>query len=101
MTGSTSWEDPTTKHTYILIFHKSFYYEKKLNHSLINPKQVCYNDTKYWIKPKNQNGLSIIIDGGSKISLHLNGTKIKFHIRSTTKHELENCTHIDMSLKSE
>ena len=52
MTGSTSWEDPTTKHTYILIFHKSFYYEKKLNHSLINPKQVCYNDTNYWDKPK-------------------------------------------------
>ena len=37
VTGATAYDDPITGETFILLFHESLYYGKKLDHSLINP----------------------------------------------------------------
>jgi hypothetical protein len=41
VSGATVFDDLLTGNTYILVFHESLYYGEQLDHSLINPNQVC------------------------------------------------------------
>jgi hypothetical protein len=39
-TVATTWDDPETGQTFILIMHQALYFGKQLDHSLINPNQI-------------------------------------------------------------
>ena len=99
VSGATAYDDPDGE-TYILIFHESLYYGTKLEHSLINPNQIRHNDVEFWDNPyDNSHDLCIHTNDGLVIPLTYEGTKLVFHTRVPSKHELATCHHVDMTSK--
>ena len=39
VSGATSWDNPASGQTYIIVINEALYYGTKLDHSLINPNQ--------------------------------------------------------------
>ena len=46
--GATSWDDPASVKTYIVVINRVLYYETKLYHSLINPNQIRDYGVPFW-----------------------------------------------------
>lgn len=98
VSGATAYVDKDSGETYILVFHESLFYGKKLNHTLINPNQVRMNGVDYWDNPFNtRKGLCIETSCGLHIPLRMRGTKISFDTHLPSKHKLNNCPHINMT----
>ena len=99
ITGANSWTHPIDQRTYILIFNELLYYWNKLNHSLINPNQLHHNGVNFYDNPWDSlHDLSIQIDRGPTIPLMYEGMKLILATHVSTQDELDNCTHIEMTL---
>ena len=101
VTAATSWNDPTTGETLVLVINEGLYYGRKLDHSLINPNQLrCYG-IHCWDNPfDSEKGLKIQVDD-IQIPMQAQGTKISFESTAPTDEELENCLHVELSSKQE
>ena len=98
VSGATAYDDKASGSTYILVFHESLFYGKKLAHSLINPNQVRDHGLEFWDNPfDKRQELAIIADDDLQIPLSYNGTRLTFKSRVPTRHELTHCQHIDMT----
>ena len=91
VSGATAWTNADDHITYILVINEALYYGNKLNHSLINPNQIRANAIDVHDNPFGNEPTSIHIDGGPKIPLISNGTKIYFDSRTPTEEELNIC----------
>ena len=102
VTGATSYDDPTTEETIVLLFHECLYYGTQLEHSLINPNQIRHNGIDTWDNPfdKDRN-FGIEIDNSTFIPFATKGTKIHFKSRTPTYEELRDCRKIDMTSMDE
>ena len=102
VTGATSYDDPITEETIVLLFHECLYYGTQLEHSLINPNQIRYNGIDTWDNPfdKSRN-FGIEIDNSTFIPFLTKGTKIYFKSRTPTYDELRDCRKIDMTSMNE
>ena len=102
VTGATSYDDPITEETIVLLFHECLYYGTQLEHSLINPNQIRYNGIDTWDNPfdKSRN-FGIEIDNSTFIPFSTKGTKIYFKSRTPTYDELRDCRRIDMTSMNE
>ena len=77
--GVTSYDDLSTKTTYILVFNKGLYYGTSLDHSLINPNKIRANGIPYWDNPYDyDHGLRITPTDFLDIPLVVNGTNMQF-----------------------
>ena len=47
VTSATAYDDAVSGTIYILIFNESLYYGNKLDHSLVNPNQLCMYEKRY------------------------------------------------------
>ena len=89
VTGASAYTDSTDT-TYILIIHEALFYGNKLDHTLLNPNQLRFNNVNYWDNPYDKNNaLSIEVPDVLTIPLQLSGTKISFSSRTPTTMELE------------
>ena len=101
VSAATSWDDPSTGTTYLLVFHEALYYGTKLSHSLINPNQVRAYGIDFWDNPFDKSrGLCIECDD-ARINLETRGTKVYFESRAPTDEELASCPRINMTSQSE
>ena len=97
VTGATAYDDEDGT-TFILIFHESLFYGKKLRHSLINPNQVRHHGLDFWDNPfDHRQELSIVLQDGIYIPLKYEGTRLFFKSRVPTREELSSCQHIEMT----
>ena len=90
----------------MLIVNEGLYYGDKLDHTIINPNQIRFNQIDYWDNPfDHDRSLSIQIPNILlSVPLHLKGTKIQFVSRSPSATELNTIpTHqrIDLTSKME
>ena len=97
MTGATAYDDEHGT-TFILIFHESLFYGKKLRNSLKNPNQVRHHGIDFWDNPfDHRQTLSIDIPGELYITLKYQGTRLSFTSRVPTRNELSTCQHIEIT----
>ena len=104
-TGATAWSESTGA-TFILIIHEALYYGMKLDHSLINPNQICANGIDVHDDPFTTQQISIHIDEGLNTSATIipmsqYGPKIYFNRRTPTEEELNTCYHIELTSSNE
>ena len=98
MSAVTAYNCPRSHTTYILVFNEILYYGTALDHSLINPNQVCHYGIGYWDNPFDpDHGLQIDICDDIVIPLQRQGTVIGFETRVPTDDELNTCEHIYMT----
>ena len=98
VTGATAFDDPVSGDTFIILFHESFYYGEKLDHSLINPNQIRYYGIPLWDHPFDpMHSLSVEAHPNLHIPLRSTGTKISLCTRVPTLDELRLCEHISMT----
>ena len=98
VSGATTYNNPITGKTYILVFNKSLYKGHKLDHTLINPNQLRAYGIPLWDNPFDQmHALSIDDNDTLQIPLRTHGTKIAFRSRVPTSEELRTCQHIQMT----
>ena len=97
VTGATAYDDEHGT-TFILIFHESLFYGKKLRNSLINPTQVRHHGIDFLDNPfDHRQTLSIDIPGELHIPLKYQGTRLSFTSRVPTRNELSTCQHIEIT----
>lgn len=105
VSGATAYDDPNTIITWLFIINEGLYYGDKLDHALINPNQIRFNQIDYWDNPfDRERSLSIQVHGLLDIPLHIQGTKVQFITCSPTRSEIENIPHehrIDLTSKLE
>lgn len=78
--------------------HESLYYGLKLDHSLINPKQLrCYGMQSKNNPYNRHNGIYIIVSDDLIIDMQSQGTKYRFEPRVHTKEEVLSCGRIIMT----
>ena len=98
VSGATAYDCPITNEMYVLVFHESIYYGTGLDHTLINPNQVCYNGIPFWDNPfDEEQGLCIHASETLFIFLQMKGSKIHFASRFPTNCELHECPQIEMT----
>jgi hypothetical protein len=74
---------PTTGTTFILVFTEVLYYGTKLDHSLLNPNQVCSYGIGFWDDTFDRDkGLRINVNNELQIPMQAKGTK-KYSSNST------------------
>ena len=101
VTGITSWDDPATGETLLLVINEALFYGKKLNHSLINPNQLRSYGVDVWDNPfDKERGLCIRIDEIT-IPMSTKGTKIRFETRVPTDQEMRGSRMIELTSKQE
>lgn len=89
VSGGTAYDCPETGLTYILVFHESLYFGRRLNHSLLNPNQMRHYGIPVWDNPYDPSReLGIEVDSGLFIPFVARGTKIQFKSRFPTEEEL-------------
>ena len=99
--GATTYDDPISSITYIIVFNESLYYGRELDHLLINLNQVRSYRIPLWDDPfDNFYNLSVCVNDNFEIPFTMNGTKIKCSLRFPTAEELENFTHMEIPIKS-
>ena len=54
VSGATAYDDLDTNITWLLIINEGLYYGDKLDHTLINPNQIRFNQIDYWDNPFDQ-----------------------------------------------
>ena len=101
VSGATAWTSADDNITYILVINEALYYGNKLDHSLINPNQIRANPIDVHDNPFGNEPTSIHINGGPRIPLISNGTKIYFDSRTPTEEELNICQHIQLTSVNE
>ena len=75
-----------TGQTVIIIINESLYYGKKLDHLIINTKQLRSYGISLWENPYDkEKGLNIEVDDNVFINFHTAGTKFFFETMSPTK----------------
>ncbi len=96
--GATAYDNPDSRKTFILVFNESLYYGDCLDHTLINPNQVCAFGIPFWDNPYDTaRSLSIDVDADLTVPLRAHGTKLMFRTRVPTQEELSMCEHIQMT----
>ena len=102
VSAATAYDDPITGQTYILILNECLYYGTKLDHSLINPNQLCHGGCPVWDNPYDEyHDISIECDESLTVSLTMRGTKTYFVTRVPTDSELHNCPHVNLTSSDE
>lgn len=97
VTAATAYTCQSSGQTYILLFHEFLWFGDLLDHSLINPNQICHGGIGFWDNPYDRDrGLQIDVNDSLTIPLKSKGTKLSFETRVPTRYELDNCEHIDM-----
>ena len=100
--GATMVTDTVSGKSFIMVINEALYYDKKLDHSLINPNQFCHHGTMIWDNPYDPyHDLSIDIDNCDQIGLTLDGTKVGFTLHAPTDEELRTLPHIEVTSKFE
>ena len=90
VTGATTYLDPTTRRSYLLIINEGLYYGTKLDHSLINPNQIRDFGIEVWDNPYDKShDVEINVDDELQISLSFKGTKGMFHSSTPSTDDLQ------------
>ena len=77
--GATACDNPTSGKTYILAFHKSQNYGKRLDHILVNTNQLRACGIPFWDNPYNPSrSLSIEVYDTLHIPLQAVGARLMF-----------------------
>ena len=98
VTAATAYTCPKTGQTYVLLFHEFLWFGDLMDHSLINPNQIRHSGIGFWDNPYDkEKGLKIDINDSLTIPLKVKRTKLSFETRVPTRHELDNCEHVDMT----
>ena len=96
--AATAWQSPVTGQTYILVLNKVLWMGKHIDHTLINPNQLCHYGTSAQDDPTSARPLSIITEDKSFcMELTMQGTIIFAETYSPTNQELDSCPHINLS----
>ena len=79
MSGATAWDDPAAGQTHILVANEALHHGTKLDHSPINPNQICSFGVDCWDDPFNFSRPASIglIEPDLIIPLTAVGTKIQ------------------------
>ena len=102
VTGATTVTDSITGNSFIMVINEALYYGKKLDHSLINPNQLRFDETMVWDNPFDlcRDLCTETVDVNT-IDLTPDGTKIGFSSHVPTGEELRTLPHIEVTSGSE
>ena len=97
VTAATAYTCANTGQTYILVFNEFLWYGTQMDHSLINPNQICVYGIPLWDNPFDPaHSTQIEVDDSVIIPLRGKGTKLQFDTRVPTRAELNECPYITM-----
>ncbi|CAJ1938727.1 unnamed protein product [Cylindrotheca closterium] len=99
VSGATAYDCPQSGTMFILIFNEALYYGNRLDHSLINPNQVCKFRIPLWDNLFEERRDVGIETKPIFVALKTKGAKLLFDSRAPTDQELANCPHTDMTSK--
>jgi len=98
--GAMAYDD-ANGNTIILVVNKALWMGNKLQHSLLNPYQICANGINLCDDPTDTRRLFGIEANGIQINFKMNGTTCSFATRTPTTWELDNCQHIELTSNTE
>jgi hypothetical protein len=99
--GASAVTSSNTGMTCILILNEAIWMGELLDHSLINPNQLCSRGVDVHVNPFGDVAMHIASDDGDFIHpMQADGITIFFESRTPTNHELDNCPHIVLSSSS-
>ena len=97
VSGATVYDDLGNNTAYILVVNEDLYYDKKLDHSLMNPNQVRAYGINFWGNSfDQQRGLTIALNDEGKIPKQSMGTMILYNTQVPTEPEMRTCQYITM-----
>ena len=95
-----AWTSPASGETYILVFNEGLWMGDKMDHTLVNPNQMCHFGIKVQDNPYDNAPLYLMTeDGDFELPLTVQGTNIMVDTRTPTEEELQTCNHITLSLQ--
>lgn len=100
--AATTYNNPETGETMILILDEAIWIGDQLRHTLINPNQLHAYRVRVQDNPFNTAPLFLSMEG-NKFSMPLtcNGTILCAPTRTPTDHELHTCPHVILSSEHE
>ena len=103
--AALAYNDPSTGETIILVLNQTLYFGDDLPHVLLNPNQLCshsivVNDTPQHLSDKSSHSIKIE-EEKIEIPLLLKGVISYFNVRTPTVEEIENLSHVELTLSSE
>ena len=102
MTGATTYLDPATRRSYLLIINEGLYHGTKLEHSLINPNQVRDVGIEVWDIPYDKSrDVEINVDDELQIPFSFKGTKGMFHSITPSTDDLQRLPRIVLTSDKE
>jgi hypothetical protein len=96
-TVATAWSDRMTGQCYVLIMNEVLYFGNDLDHSLINPNQICHNGFEVFDNPSKTDQawqMGIVLDEHNCIPFLSTGTTIYFRTHYPSNYEMETLPHI-------
>ena len=100
VSGATVYDNPDNGESILLIVHEGLYFGQTLDHSLLNPNQIRQFGNTYQDNPYSSEPLGITINDIT-IPLTTDGTKILFHTRCPTDHEIRTLPSREITNDSE
>lgn len=101
VTGATAVTSLTTGETHILVFHEAIWMGDQLDHSLLNPNQLCHYGVTVQDNPYAPTLLHMMSpDEEFLLPMEADGTTIFFDSRTPTSYELDQCPHITLSSRA-
>jgi hypothetical protein len=102
VTGATAWTSDRTGETLILVFHEAIWMGDVMDHSLVNPIQLCHNGVEVQDNPYSLSEMRIASESNDVIIPHTaSGTTTHFPSRTPTDRELQTCRHVYLTSQSE
>ena len=96
--AGTAWTSPASGETYILVFNKGLWMGNKMDHTLVNPNQMCHFGIKVQDNPYDNGPLYLMTeDGDFELPLTVQGTNIMEDTRTLTEEELQTCNQTTLS----
>ena len=93
--SGTAWMSLASGETYILVFNKGLWMGDKMDHTLINPNQMCHFEFKVQDNPYDDAPLYLMKEYGNFVlPLAVQGTNIMADTCIPTEEELHTCNHI-------
>ena len=94
----TAWTSPASGKTYILVFNEVLWMGDKMDHILVNPKQMRHFGIKVQNNPYDDSPLYLMTeDGNFALPLAVQGTNIMADACTLNEEELQTCKHINLS----
>ena len=90
VTVATSWNFPHSRENFILVFNEALWMGEKLDHTLVNPNQMCHHHINLQEKPCMQNPTGITChEEDMTAPLYMSGTIVCADTFSPTHQQLE------------